>query len=369
MNKPSLLFLLVVILFSCQPSSNRSSSEQRSFCYWDTSFNLDTTLVKDLDINHMYIRYFDVDWDPLSEEAKPMASLTTNDSIPLNFTPSVFFTNKVFEKSSNKDLELLSTRVRKRVEEISANFGNQAYYNRNIEYLNSEHNDSIRLSIADEYKDRYSEVLIDCDWTEGTRDKFFYFLKCLKKDFSGKNITVTLRLWQYKRNKPEDVPPVDRCLLMCYNMQTANDFNVENSIASMNELKKYVSGKKYPVTLDVALPVFSWAVLFRNEKFIGLLGNATQKEYADNFIEYEDMGKGRYRSLVDKVIGNFFIRKGDIIRVEEVSKDELKQMADYLDSEIPKDKSSRITFFSWNKSYINNYGTDEIKNIYNTFSK
>jgi hypothetical protein len=321
------------------------------------------------EVNHFYVRYFDVDWDPVSEDAKPIASIQTNDSIPSRFTPAVFLTNKVFEKSSNGQLKTLSSRIKKRIDEISSNFGYRAYYGRGIEYVNEEHNDSIKQLVINDYKTHYSDILIDCDWTAGTRDKFFYFIDCLKKDISDKNITVTLRLWQYKRQKPEDIPPVNRCLLMCYNMQTANDFNVQNSIASLSELKKYVSSEPYPLPLDIALPVFNWGVLFRNEKFVGLLGNVNTKEYEDNLLEYESMGGGRYRSLIDKVIGNFFVRKGDIIRIEGVTSDELLQMTKYLKAEIPMDNYSRVTFFSWNKLYINNTGIDEIKNIYTVFSK
>jgi hypothetical protein len=227
--------------------------------------------------------------------------------------------------------------------------------------------DSAEKVYIDSYMSKVTDILIDCDWTDKTQDNFFYFVECLKKDFADKEITVTLRLWQYKRNKPEDIPPVDRCLLMCYNMQALNDYRVENSIASFEELKKYVSGKKYPLKFDVALPIFNWAILFRNEHFMGILGNVNKQKYDNNFIEYEYLGDGRYCSLTDKVTGDFFIRKGDIIRIEEVSKEELQQMAEYLKSEIKMDKYSRITFFSWNKLYINNYGTDEIKNIRNLF--
>jgi hypothetical protein len=333
--------LLILMVFGCkkQTQKKRIKAEHISFCYWNTSFNLDTVLYNSVGINHFYIRCFDVDWDPASEEAKPIASIRTHDSMPCRFTPTVFLTNKVFEKSSKKQLQVLSSRIKKRIKEITVNFGEPSY----------------------------SDVLIDCDWTVSTKEKFFYFVRCLKNEWPDKMITVTLRLWQYKQRKPDDIPPVDRCLLMCYNMQMVNDFQVNNSIASMAELKKYISGDTYPLPLDVALPAFNWAILFRNEKFAGLLGHIDKKQYANNFIEYSDVGKGRYRAIVDKVESNFFIRKGDIVRIEEVSPDELLQMAQYLKSKINMDDYSRVTFFSWNKSYINNLGINEIKNIYSAF--
>jgi hypothetical protein len=371
--------LPVLLSAACNPFADRhSAGAQRSFCYWGTAYNPDTALLKETGANHFYVRYFDVDWDYDAGEAKPIASLSTSDTISLNFTPSVFFTNKVFEKSTEEQLRVLSARVKKRIEELSENFGHNAFHQRGLYTYQDEASDDpdrrkqydlAYRQVMNEYNERYDEVLIDCDWTARTRDKFFYFVECLKKDMSGKEITVTLRLWQYRQNKPADIPPVKRCLLMCYNMQSANDFNVQNSIASPGELKKYVSGKKYPLKLDVALPLFGWAILFRDEEFVGLLGRADNKDFADNFIEYENLGDGRYRSLTDKVMGDFFVRKGDIIRVEQASGDELHQMAGYLKKELPTRQDTRITFFSWNKIYINNYGTDEIKKIYAAFDK
>ncbi|MDR0823854.1 MAG: hypothetical protein LBN74_02090 [Prevotella sp.] len=363
------MLLLCTVLFSSCNSQTGNSSGEQSFCYWNTFYTLDTALWNQTTANHLYVRYFDVDWDAVTGEAKPIASITSNDSLPPNITPTVFLTNKVFEKSNEKALDSLSVRIKRRIDYITNDFGSNTYYGREKHYDGSINFDSIREVFLGEYQNRYKDILIDCDWTAGTKDKFFYFINRLKKDCESKDITVTLRLWQYKQTKTAGIPPVDRCLLMCYNMQTANNYEVENSIASMSELKKYVSGDKYPLKLDVALPIFSWAVLFRNEKFIGLLGNATEKSYTDNFIEYQTLGNGRYRSLVDKVVGDFFIRKGDIIRVEGISKDELLKMAEYLKKEIPTDEHSRVTFFSWNQSFIENYGTDEIKNIYSLFSK
>lgn len=372
-NKLAIVILIFILVLSCSNKSGRGADAgQLSFCYWNTTFLLDTALWNQTGAEHLYIRYFDVDWDNLSEQPKPIASIYSyNDSFPNNFTPSVFLTNKVFQKSSKTDLDSLSARVKRRIETITSDFGGNIFNQRTQNERNTNYDqiDSLRnIFLADYKKNAYKDILIDCDWTEGTKENFFYFVNRLKNDFAEKEISVTLRLWQYKQTKTAGVPPVDRCLLMCYNMQTANNPKVENSIASMSELKKYVSGDKYPLKLDVALPIFSWALLFRNDTFVGLLGNATNKEYEDNFLEYESLGNGRYRALVDKVVGSFFMRKGDIVRVESVSNDELQDMAKYLKSQINMDKYSRITFFSWNKSYIENYGTNELQKIYNQFS-
>ncbi|MCL1937111.1 MAG: hypothetical protein FWF52_01785 [Candidatus Azobacteroides sp.] len=336
--------LLISALFLVSCNKTRRGNEN-SFCYWKTTFTFSSAereMWKETGANHLYVRYFDVDWNYNEQMAMPVGTINYWDTLPcVHFTPCVFISNRVFEKSSRSDLDSLSVRIKKRILDVSQSVSEKSY----------------------------SDILIDCDWTGKTSENFFYFLKQLKNDFHEKEITATLRLWQYKQRDIAGIPPVKRCLLMCYNMQTANDYTVENSIASLSELKKYVSGDKYPLKLDLALPIFNWAILFRNGRFIGLLGEVAKADFENNILDYESIGENRYQLITDKVIGNFFARKGDEIRVEMVTKNELENMIQYLKSEIDLDSDFRMTFFAWNESYIKNYGTDEIKNIYTSFSK
>jgi len=127
-HKLFLLSLLIPFMFAFKPSEKqRTLTEQNSFCYWDTQYSNDTSLINATKTNHYYIRYFDVDWDDVSQEAKPIASISTYGVISVKFTPSVFLTNKVFEKSNKKQLQILSQRIKKRVEEITADFGHKAF--------------------------------------------------------------------------------------------------------------------------------------------------------------------------------------------------------------------------------------------------
>jgi hypothetical protein len=191
----------------------------------------------------------------------------------------------------------------------------------------------------------------------------------MKAEFPEKQITVTLRLWQYKYRTKAGIPPAERCLLMCYNMQMANEYDAENSIGSLDELEKYIIEKKYPLQLDIAFPVFSWAILFRNQRFIGFLGEDAKNIAVDNPEEYEELSPNRYRLLTDQVIEPYFARRGDEIRIEMVSLPELEKMTGFLKKKVSLERSSRITLFSWNKQDIQTYGTNEIKELYTVFSK
>lgn len=342
-----LLHTLIVALFvSCNSSDNRSLNEQNSFCYWKTTFTFDNqenNIWQQTAANHMYIRYFDVGWDAMSKQARPISTLlASKDSLPCeHITPAIFFSNNVFEKSTEGQLDTLATRIKNRIAHTNEQFSSQGF------------------------ADKYSEILIDCDWSKGTKDKFFYFIEKLKEAIPDKEITTTLRLWQYKNPAAAGIPPVKRVLLMCYNLQAANEYDIENSIVTLDEIKKYITAVNYPLKIDIALPLFSWGVIFRDKEFKGVIRNASSRSYSNN-KQYTQIGENRFRLNEEMVIGDFFARPGDEIRIEALNKKELLELSQYLLSEIKTDKYSRITFFAWDTNYL---PTDEIKNIYTSSAR
>lgn len=338
--------LIIALLVSCNLQEKRTLDEQNSFCYWKTTFTFDDSdnnIWKQTSADHMYIRYFDVGWDAISKQAKPISTiLASKDSLPCkHITPAVFFSNNVFEKSTKEQLDTLATRIKSRIEQTDEQFATH------------------------DFASKYSEILIDCDWSKGTKDKFFYFIEKLKEAIPEKEITTTLRLWQYKNPTVAGTPPVKRVLLMCYNLQAANEYDIENSIVTLDEIKKYVTGVNYPLKTDIALPIFSWGVIFRNKEFKGVIRNASVENYSNN-KQYTQIADNRFRLNEEMVIGDFFARPGDEIRIEALSKKELRELSQYLLSEIKTDKYSRITFFAWDTNYI---PTDEIKNIYTSSAR
>src|SRR5207253_974111 len=64
------------------------------------------------------------------------------------------------------------------------------------------------------------ELKMDCDWSEGTRAAYFTFLATLR-DLArptGITLSATIRLHQIKYRERTGVPPVDRGMLMFYNI-------------------------------------------------------------------------------------------------------------------------------------------------------
>jgi hypothetical protein len=66
----------------------------------------------------------------------------------------------------------------------------------------------------------YGEVQLDCDWADGTRDAWFTFLRAATALAHARQLQVsaTVRLHQVKYRERTGVPPVDRGMLMAYNM-------------------------------------------------------------------------------------------------------------------------------------------------------
>ena len=359
----------LIIIAGCKTKYNQTGL---SFCYWKTTFDLNTkedSLMSDLGVNHLYIRFFDVDWNPFEHEALPVATVGNFWSLNQNIsmTPSIFITNTVMEKCSKTQLDSLAIRIYKRTsgiidyykESFISNYVDKITDHPHTKKLNSDSITKIARNIIDR---RINEVLIDCDWTLNTRDNYFYFLKQIKKQFSPYSLTATLRLWQYKQRKTAGVPEADRCLLMCYSMESPTNYDIENSISSVSTLSKYMTKETYPLKLDVALPVFNWAVMFRNGNFNGLINNVNPDDYKDDTVNYAPVTENRYRLKKDMVLGNKYFRYGDETRIEQVSPTELEKMIKLLKRHIQTDDHTRITFFSWDTTYVKQYGIKNLKN-------
>jgi hypothetical protein len=148
-------------------------------------------------------------------------------------------------------------------------------------------------------------------------------------------------------------------------MESPTNYDVDNSISSVKTLSKYMSGEPYPVKLDVALPLFNWAVMFRNGKFNGLINNVSFDDYKNDTSSYMAISTNRFRLKKDMVLGNKYFRYGDEVRVEEVSQAELGKMTKFLKQNISIDKNTRLTFFSWDTTYIKRYGIKNLKDFNN----
>jgi hypothetical protein len=333
--------------FSCKHQPVNNINIQRGFYYWKSSESVldarEINCVKILGVTKLYVKYFEVEFSnvfgvrptskaPVNFRYADNAEIIQNAEI----IPVVFIKNDVLINTTPEDLDSLAGNI---LFLVSKRYKDQMLYNKSFE-----------------------ELQIDCDWTAATRDKYFLLLKSIKK-ISGKIISCTLRLYPYKYPDLMGVPPVDKATLMCYNLNNPLENENKNSILDVGELKKYLTSKKtYPLHLDIALPLHSWMLCFQNNRFTGILHNQdVVKEIA------EPIKPLWYRITKDTVINDIFLRVGDKIKYENVSKEQLIEVVKLLKTRFNFTGTTTISFFHLDKTALNKYSNETLDDLYNSF--
>jgi hypothetical protein len=285
-----LIFSLFILFNSCSEKEKRDTV-QRGIYWWGRDmqaymWGIEEYLpwLKERKIERIYYKLYDIDWNgvqgiypshgPFHSPSHHMMNLY------YEFIPCVFITNRVFENAADPELDEMATRIASKID--------TSHY----------------------------EYQVDCDWTEGTKEKFFYFLNVMKKKFPKKTLSVTLRLYQHKYPEKTGVPPADRCALMLYNFNSPKTYSEKNSIFDKAEAEKYFSDKTYPLPLDFILPSFSWSVIYHEKEFAGLLRDFNRKDASTYCTK---LGENRYRCELDTVVESFYLRNGYEIKIEEVN--------------------------------------------------
>ncbi|MCS6927988.1 MAG: hypothetical protein NZM43_00675 [Saprospiraceae bacterium] len=241
-----LKYAALTLLLSFASGCDKPTSRGRilAFFYWKNRLALTPAEVAFLDslgCQVLYVKFLDIARVG-GEPARPYSILEVIDTTGLGnrvIVPCVFLTNSVFEGLSTAEGEVLAQKVARAISRVGQQFP----------------------------KASFAEVQVDCDWTKRTRHAYFLFLDNLRKCLpAGTKLSATLRLHQYKFPHRTGVPPVERGLLMLYNTGDIQDPNEENSIFSYEDAFRYLDGAPahYPLPLDVALPAFSWTLVYRD---------------------------------------------------------------------------------------------------------
>jgi hypothetical protein len=328
------------VVNSCEVNTTKKDKHiERAFYHWKTNLNIlpyDNSLLK-LKVNTLYIKFFDVDLDANTEFPVPVAQVRIKDTASLKtykIIPVIFITNSCIRKLDSLSATSLADKITKLVSDI-----------------------------CDMNGITWNEIQIDCDWTEATKNAYFILLQQVKKSLPYKELSATIRLYQVKYRSKTGVPPVDRGLLMAYNMGNLKDPSTANSILDPEELKKYTGSlSSYPLPLDVALPLFEWNVLFRNDQYAGLA-----EFTSDSFLSSPNIRKisgNRYRVLKDTVVNGYSFLKDDVLRHEESSYEEIKAAAKIISENI-SGSSHRLSLFHLDSLILKKYSIHELENIFN----
>ena len=275
-----------------------------AFYHWQTTLDITPGERRYLDSSgckKLYVKLLDIGRDGNSGQTIPYSLLDASnpgDVAGIDLVPAIFITNEVFQNISPRETEWLAGKVANAL----ASF---------------EKREGIRFS---------PEIQFDCDWTPSTREAFFSFLQKTRAYLpENTRLSATIRLHQYKFPGQTGVPPVDRGMLMFYNTGDIENAADQNSIFSPGDAEKYVAGtpQGYPLPLDLALPVFSWGLVYRDGELWKIIPEIPDTGLRDSskFAGVDSLPKAasvRYTVKNGTFLSGHYLRPGDVLRVERV---------------------------------------------------
>lgn len=138
----------------------------------------------------------------------------------------------------------------------------------------------------------------------------------------------------------------------------------KNSIIETTELRKYIGNlSSYPLPLDIALPLFEWKVLFRENIYKGLIENIPDVAFTNSFTRKEE---GRFEILKDTILAGYDLRKGDVLRSEESNIAELTTSAKEVNQRL-KNTLGRVSLYHLDSVTLSKFTTNELEGIYTIF--
>lgn len=339
--------LVVLTLTACSPTPKQPLSA--AFFYWETTLDISGSkrgLMDSLGCKKMYIKALDIGRNATTDEIEPYSITEMSDTsglAGLEIIPAVFITNEVFQNISEEKTVWLAKKIAENLNQIK--------------YLKG--------------------ALFDCDWTPSTRESFFLFLKKIRSEFPpGTSLEATIRLHQYKFPKQTGVPPVDRGMLMFYNTGDVDEESERNTIFHPEDALKYVDGapKNYPLPLDLALPLFSWGLVFREGELWKIVPGPMPLEemrHSKKFLEHpatEPFSARLWEVKEGTFLGGHYLRPGDHLRVSATSPELLFRAAS-LAQKLDLADDASLAFFHLGIAQSEHFSAQQLDSVCKTVRK
>ena len=326
------LVFFLVFLVGCNPE-RQSKSISRAMYFWKTTFDLthkEQFFLEKNKIDKIYLRFFDVDM--LQNQAVPKGIVRLKSKAKQEIVPTVFITNRVFERLKTSEIENLSQKVLSQINTISKN---------------------------------YKEIQIDCDWTLGTKAKYFFFLEKLKQ-ISPKTLqfSATIRLHQIKFYEKTGVPPVNEGVLMLYNTGDWRKLLDENSLFDPQRTLNYLDNlSQYPLSLNFAFPIFDQVLAYRNGIFFTFIKNCSTEEITSSGAFEKTKLPNQYLCKSDVEFKNISFRKNDILKYENSDLVRINKVKNSVLKQFSKQKTTLILYHLDEKN-ISNFSQDQISEFF-----
>jgi len=329
----------LVILLTLAACSQKSPETQLGFYHWQTEVDLTAAEQSYLrQADKLYVKFFDVDWNGGLQMTVPQAQVQWSSELPdsLDIIPTVFITNRTLSNTNDEALPDLAEKIATKIQELGA-------------------------------KNSFVEVQFDCDWTASTKGKYFELLRLLREHFEAVvQFSATIRLHQIQYADRTGVPPVERGMLMFYNMGDLESWDAENSILDVEIGRSYLAElDNYPLPLDVALPIFHWGVVFRDNRLLQLNNNLQATDLADT-SRFVRLSPQRFQAKKSTYLDGTYLYTGDRIRLEGTSSQQL-QAAAHLLAERLRLEDRTVVFYHLDTATIKNFSYATLDSIYSIF--
>ena len=161
-----ILALFIAFAFACNPP--KPAPLRPAFFYWETLLDIkpaEQAILVSLGSPKIYVKILDIGKNAQNSGIEPYSRTPILPEGPLgkkSFTPCIFLTNEVFNSIPESDISWLAQKIK---------------------------------TCLPPDRLHWQELLIDCDWTPGTRVAFFHFLVKLREYLPPKcNLSATIRL-------------------------------------------------------------------------------------------------------------------------------------------------------------------------------
>jgi hypothetical protein len=334
------LVLLTLLAVGCSSPSHAQEGPpaERAFYYWRTTFALsarERAALAEAHVAKLYVRVFDIGWNATEGRPELLGKLAASEPAPagLEVVPVVFIKQEVFAKLEAAGRQELARTTWAEVERRVKPLGGAP-----------------------------RELQLDCDWTDSTRDRFFAYIRDVRAA-SHVKLSATIRLHQVKYRERTGVPPVDRGMLMFYNMGTFSSAVGTRAIFDANTAAKYLARiAEYPLALDLALPVWSWTVQVRDDAVVNLL-QSTDPDELPKLDFLDSAGADRFVATRNAFLHGAMIREGDILKIERMTPADTRaagaQVAPHLAA-----GTRTISLFDLSERNLDRYGTDDLDQIF-----
>jgi hypothetical protein len=334
------VWISCLLLSGCQSSERQTTKNSQqitpAFYHWKSTYNptrSEIKLLNQLNINKLYVHFFDVDWDARTHQPVPKALVTFRQKPLGSVVPVVFITNRTLLNMTAGGLPELAKHITDAITRISK-----------------------KADIS------YREVQFDCDWSGRTHDVYFQLLTLLSNKLNCP-LSATIRLHQIKYADQTGIPPVARGMLMLYNVADWKRVDIHNSIydpAVVDSYLPFVATYKLP--LDAVMPLFYWTVVYRANRFLTFLNNVDRKSLTKAHFLTAQADSNRFTAVRDTTAFGFSVRRGDAFRAEAVSSEMLLTEQSRL---LDKIRTQRFTFalYHLDSTILANYPRESLQTL------